>query len=112
MVVLLVGRAVIMDENRESRKAGQGEPAFPFFEVYPGATFGERCVLGLEDRFQVTVDIYILCASASLSTISVFFSSLLQQIWTTHTFDIRHYFNIFKDFFFFFSCVMNHLFIH
>jgi hypothetical protein len=57
MVVLLVGRAVIMDENRESLLAGKGMPKYPFFEVYPGATFGEKCALGIEDRFQVTVGV-------------------------------------------------------
>mmetsp|Transcript_26206 Transcript_26206/g.34084 ORF Transcript_26206/g.34084 Transcript_26206/m.34084 type:complete len:441 (+) Transcript_26206:1135-2457(+) len=75
MFVLLVGRAVILDQSKPSIRAGRGRASYPLYEVYPGATFGEKCALGLEDHFQVTVraltncEIYLLTGEALMNLI-------------------------------------------
>lgn len=55
LLVLMVGSAVILDESAESVRYGQGEPILPIFDVKPGAVFGERCALGLDECYRVTV---------------------------------------------------------
>ena len=55
MVVLLAGSAVILDEAPASVRAGHGEPVKPLYHCAAGATFGERCVVGLDDHHHLTV---------------------------------------------------------
>jgi len=55
MVVLLTGSAVLLDESHASVQRGHGEPCLPLYSVHPGAVFGERCALGLDDKFHATV---------------------------------------------------------
>jgi hypothetical protein len=49
------GSAVVLDESDKSRQAGRGEPVFPLFQVYPGAIFGERCLLEIDKKYHMTV---------------------------------------------------------
>jgi len=51
----VAGSSVILDESSKSFHAGGGEPVLPLLNVHPGALFGERCLLGVDSKYYVTV---------------------------------------------------------
>jgi hypothetical protein len=63
----LTGTAVVLDDGVKSLKAGDGEPVHPIFTVYPGALFGERCILGIDHNFTLTVSWLIFLFNTNYS---------------------------------------------
>jgi len=96
MMVLLVGSAVILDESEESVKAGQGDPIYPLYEVTPGAIFGERCALGLDEAYNTTVraltncELYVIFADELVATLGRrLFNGLRRKCTSDSIFKIR-----------------------
>jgi CRP-like cAMP-binding protein len=96
MLVLLVGSAVILDESEPSVKAGHGEPIYPLYEVTPGAIFGERCALGLDECYNTTVralsncELYVIFSDELFSTLGKrLFSGLRRKCLTDPLFKLR-----------------------
>jgi hypothetical protein len=96
MMVMLVGSAVILDESEESVRAGQGDPMYPLYEVTPGAIFGERCALNLDDSYNTTVraltncEFYVIFSDELLATLGKrLFNGLRRKCTTDAIFKVR-----------------------